>query len=413
MKQQHYGIDCEVSTIRPLNIVLVNTHRFFNITGGVEKVFSKMANALSRKGHRVTAVCYDKNEGKPCFPIDDSVTLINAYKEKAPFFFQLVSKNFLVNLCSLHWDDQKRRQRRITIRSKTISRCMMHKIGSALLGRPIDVLVSFQPETTYILKLLYGEAIPIVSMFHGHVDMYPELKVFGPYVERSDVIQVLRPEYVPDILSLMPHAKRVEVIGNAVVQSAEYADRSSKVIICVARISAEKRTHLLAEAYALLRDKFPDWKVQIWGRHQSTAYTKVVKSTIEKLHLESHVKLCGVTDQIDKELKNASIFALPSRAEGLPLSLIEAMTYGLPSIGCKDCPAVNSLIRDGANGFLCEDTPESLAKGLSELMSNEELRVQLGNQAKQDMKAFAPDEIWGQWERLLSSVVDAKKLTAN
>lgn len=392
-----------------LNIVLVNTHRFFNVKGGVEKVFSEMANALSKRGHHVTVVCCDKNDGKPGFAIDESVTLINAYKEKAPFVLKLLAKNWVVNLSSLHWDTQKRKHRRVVVRSKTISRLMMHKIGSALSNQPIDVFVSFQAETTYILKLLYGDTVPIISMFHGHIQSYPELKVFGPFVEQSTAIQVLRPEFVSDILSLLPHATRVEVIGNAVPQTLLCSDRSSKVIICVARVSSEKRVHLLVEAFALLREKYPDWNLQIWGGYQSPTYTSLVESIIKKNHLESCVKLCGLTDHVEEKLMNASIFAFPSKTEGFPLSLTEAMAFSLPSVGCKKCPSVNSLIRDGINGLLCEDTPESLAEGLSKLMSNEALRIRLGDQAKQDMKSFAPDEIWGQWEKLLFSVANIDK----
>ena len=121
------------------------------------------------------------------------------------------------------------------------------------------------------------------------------------------------------------------------------------------------------------------------------------------------MKLCGLTDHVEEKLMNASIFAFPSKTEGFPLSLTEAMAFSLPSVGCKKCPSVNSLIRDGINGLLCEDTPESLAEGLSKLMSNEALRIRLGDQAKQDMKSFAPDEIWGQWEKLLFSVANIDK----
>lgn len=410
MEQQYNNCtESQISKTQPLNIVLVNTHRFFNVKGGVEKVFSEMANALSKRGHNVTVVCCDKNEGEPGFAIDSSVTLINAYKEKAPLVLKLLSKNFVVNLSSLHWDSQKRKHRRVVVRSKTISRLMMHKIGSALLKRHIDVFISFQAETTYILKLLYGDKVPIISMFHGHIQSYPELKVFGPYVEQSTVIQVLRPEFISDISGILPHASRVEVIGNAVPQAQSFSNRSSKVIICVARISSEKRIHLLVQAFALLKDQYPDWSLQIWGGYQNPTYTNLVNSIIKEHHLESCVKLCGQTDRVDEKLKHASIFAFPSRTEGFPLSLTEAMAHGLPAVGCKKCPSVNSLIRDGVNGVLCEDTPEGLALGLSKLMSNETLRIQLGNQAKEDMKVFSPDVIWQQWEKLLLSVVNSDK----
>lgn len=82
---------------------------------------------------------------------------------------------------------------------------------------------------------------------------------------------------------------------------------------------------------------------------------------------------------------------------------------GLPSIGWSGCPAVNSLIHDQKNGLLCDDTPEAFAETLIKLMDDESLRIKLGNTAKEDMKTYAPEKIWDQWESLLLSIIDDKK----
>ena len=186
-------------------------------------------------------------------------------------------------------------------------------------------------------------------------------------------------------------------------------NRSSNTIINVGRISSEKRQTLLIEAFALVKDKFPTWKLELWGEtHCDTKYTVTVKSVIKKNGLEDCVRLCGATDNVPLQLKNASIFAFPSEFEGWGLALTEALSMGLPAIGCKECPAVNTLIRDGENGLLCDDTPESLAEALSKLMSDESLRIRFGNVAQKDMKAYAPERVWDQWENLLRSLTVSK-----
>ena len=81
---------------------------------------------------------------------------------------------------------------------------------------------------------------------------------------------------------------------------------------------------------------------------------------------------------------------------------------GLPAIGCKECPAVNTLSRGGESGLLCDGTPESLAEALSKLMSDESLRIRFGNVAQKDMKAYAPERVWDQWENLLRSLTVSK-----
>lgn len=60
------------------------------------------------------------------------------------------------------------------------------------------------------------------------------------------------------------------------------------------------------------------------------------------------------------------------------ICLAEAMTVGLPAVGYRSCHAVNEIIRDKGNGFLCEDGVEPFAEALRRLMSDEGLRKRWG-----------------------------------
>ena len=64
-----------------MKILLLTTWRLINAKGGAEKVFCDMANALTNRGHEVTAVCVDKNQGSPGFPLDRNVNFLNIYPE--------------------------------------------------------------------------------------------------------------------------------------------------------------------------------------------------------------------------------------------------------------------------------------------------------------------------------------------
>ena len=117
---------------------------------------------------------------------------------------------------------------------------------------------------------------------------------------------------------------------------------------------------------------------------------------------------CGTCDNVLKKLETAKIFAFPSSYEGFPLSLTEAMSAGLPAIGYKNCPAVNELIKDGENGFLCEEGVDVFAQALEKLISDEELRKKMGNAAKKDMKQYAPEKIWDRWKNLIEKSLTDK-----
>ena len=116
----------------------------------------------------------------------------------------------------------------------------------------------------------------------------------------------------------------------------------------------------------------------------------------------------GATDNVLDVYNKAAIFAFPSSYEGFPLSLTEAMSAGLSAIGYKNCPAVNELIKDGENGFLCEKGVDAFAQALEKLMSDEELRKKMGKAAKEDMKQYAPEKIWDMWENLIEKSLTDK-----
>ena len=112
----------------------------------------------------------------------------------------------------------------------------------------------------------------------------------------------------------------------------------------------------------------------------------------------------GATDNVLDVYNKAAIFAFPSAYEGFGLALTEAMSAGLPVIGYKNCPAVNELIKDGENGYLCEDGVNAFAQALDKLMSDEKMRKKMGKAAKEDMKQYDSEKIWNMWEKLIKQV---------
>ena len=87
------------------------------------------------------------------------------------------------------------------------------------------------------------------------------------------------------------------------------------------------------------------------------------------------------------------------------MALAEGMSVGLPSVGYKNCPAVNELIKNEKTGILCDDGVDSFAEALEKLINDKALRVEMGNAAKKDMEQYAPEKIWDKWESLISNLL--------
>ncbi len=383
-----------------MNITILSTWRIVNSVGGAEKVFCCFANAMVSRGHNVTAICFDYGKGRPYYPLDKRVAFINAGQERKPSFFL---SDPIIKLRSLIFNAGKRRDKRVFLQNAFKGKYLIPAIEQS---NP-DVIVCFQPETAHLVHAS-NIRTPVVVMSHNNTDVFLPNNM-PPSIRRTlrevSVIQALMPKYVEEIRERIPETK-VVYIPNFVAQRTDLANRSSHTIVNVGRIDFQKHQELLVEAFSLIANRYRNWVVKIWGDNGiEPERIKAMQELINSRGMQKRIFLCGVTREIFSELKKASIFAFPSRHEGFSMALTEAMSVGLPSVGCKNCPSVNELIRDGINGFLCEENPEDFARGLSQLMDSEELRIRLGDTAKEDMRAYAPEVVWDQWERLLNSVV--------
>lgn len=326
-----------------MRILMVNLWKMINSAGGAEKVFCEMANMLSERGHSVTAIAFDKNKGKPFYAVNENVKFINSgqdcklgknwwQKIRASFY----SKNEKELYSEEIYDD---------IRSKRLAPFVNEK--------DFDVIISYNPSATRILIHKLKVKIPIITMFH----VYPEtiLKDMSFLtkiaLEKCSVIQVLLPSYVNITRKYIDN--KIVVIPNIVPQYSNSDCHKEKCIVNVARIDGQtKRQILLIEAFNKIKTKYPDWKLEFWGDiDYDKKYYKKCQNMISHYKLSEQAFFRGATDNVLDVYNKAAIFAFPSAYEGFGLALTEAMSAGLPAVGCKSCPAVNELIKDGENGF--------------------------------------------------------------
>ncbi|HZU59050.1 MAG TPA: glycosyltransferase family 4 protein [Actinocrinis sp.] len=181
------------------------------------------------------------------------------------------------------------------------------------------------------------------------------------------------------------------------------ADPAARVVVAAGRLSQEKGFDLLLDAWHQAVLSRPGWTLRIYG---SGPEHDALREQARSLGLESSVDFAGQTGDIAAALVEGSIFASGSRAEGFPMSLLEAMACALPCVAFDCAPGVRELVHDGVNGLLAPPgNTEALANALGRLMDDAGERATMGKAALESVSAYAPDRIVDRWERMITLVL--------
>jgi glycosyltransferase involved in cell wall biosynthesis len=196
---------------------------------------------------------------------------------------------------------------------------------------------------------------------------------------------------------------KTEVISIANPTPFEVDKRSqlqNKVCLAVGRLVHIKGFDILLRLWAKVIEEKEDWILQIVGSGEEEAKLKKI---CKDLYLENYVEFVPHTDNIEEYYLNASIYLMTSRFEGLPMTLIEAKSFGLPCISfdCKTGP--KDIIKDNIDGYVVEEgNEEKFIERVFKLIENKEKRKLFGQKAAEDNR-YKIKNIIDKWERLLDA----------
>lgn len=277
----------------------------------------------------------------------------------------------------------------------------------ALSAWPAQVVVSFIEVANVFALLAAPRHLPVIvsertdPRWHRPPRTFRVLRrVFYPRAARL----VVQSEELRHWAGLHVARERVVVLPNPVFPAPPVRPgEAGPQLVGGGRLSREKGFDLLLETFTQLGPRFPQWQLVIYGEGEQRGE---LEAQVRRRGLVGRVRLPGVVRDPAAHLRQGDIFVLPSRYEGFPNALAEAMAAGVAVVAC-DCPSgPRQLIRHGVDGLLVPPgDPEALAAALQRLMANPQERQRLAARAPEVVRRFPAEEILATWEQLCSEVV--------
>ena len=225
------------------------------------------------------------------------------------------------------------------------------------------------------------------------------------YYRRADVVTA-NTEGVLAALDEMGSWKRLELLPNPLPAGVLRQHHSQpaapqKEILSVARLVPQKGLDLLIRAFAALpQQRRTGWRLTLVGDGPER----------DALVGLAHRK--GISDAVVFEgfradpltfMARAAIFALPSRFEGMPNALLEAMAMGLPSVVSDASPGPLEMVSDRVHGLVVpSENHQAFAAALEDLIADASLRQQLGQAAQAKLRSLDWPEVEPHWRSVLA-----------
>jgi len=225
------------------------------------------------------------------------------------------------------------------------------------------------------------------------------------YYRRADVVTA-NTEGVLDALQVMGRWKQLDLLPNPLPGGLDLAVSDSvcqreRVVLAVARLVPQKGLDLLIVAFASLQERVrAGWRLVLVGDGPERS---ALVALARRHGISDQVVFAGFQAEPLRYMQQASIFALPSRFEGMPNALLEAMASGLPSVVSDASPGPLEMVSDGRQGLVVpSEDANALSEALERLIADEPLRRQLGAAAQETLRSLDWDVVESHWRSLLA-----------
>jgi len=350
--------------------------------GGAQRVLSVLANQWAARGRRVTLITLAAT-GADSFRLDPSIRRVG-------LGLRSPARGALEGV----WNNVRR----------------WRALRAALREARPDLVLSFVTETN-VLTLLssLGLALRVIVSERSDPGRYPLGRSWSWLRRRlypAAVGVVVQTEAARAGMRRAAPGARLEVIPNPALLPEGDPLRGpgpperGPFVVGLGRLAREKGFDLLLRAFALCAPRHHGWSLVLVGDGPERA---ALADLAAELGLAARVRFTGLVPDPGRIVRRAALFVMPSRYEGFPNALLEAMACGLAVIAV-DCPSgPREIVDHERNGLLVPpEDPKALAAAMDRLMADEAVRRRLGERAVEVLERFNLNAVMGMWEALMA-----------
>jgi len=174
---------------------------------------------------------------------------------------------------------------------------------------------------------------------------------------------------------------------------AHYGLGETVSLVHVGRFNEQKNHLGLLQAFQMLLHRFPQCRLTLLGDGE---LRQDMERYAQTLGISESVVFLGSREDVYPYLHEADIFLLPSKYEGMPMTVIEAMGTGLPIVASA-VGGVPDMLTDGESGLLVSCEPEAVCAACASLLTDGALRERLGRNARRESVRFSAEYMAGQY----------------
>jgi glycosyltransferase involved in cell wall biosynthesis len=341
--------------------------------GGYEKQGFSLSRDLKKRGEDVFILTNKKNEQQPSFEIREGVPIyrISAFpRSLGSHYLGILNSLILFFICH-----QKNIQ---IVHAHALTHfAVLSILVGKILGKKSLLKIATEEDISKLMKsssLTHKLLIPFSKFTNYYIAISENIKkeIIRMGVTEGKIYSsfngVDADFYQPLNLKEKKTQKKIQSIPD------------KKIVTFVGRLAFRKGVDILIRAWAQVIRRFPNAYLLIVGSGEEE---KKLKKLANEFNLVGTIRFVGAVNNVVDYLQVTDVFAFPSRLEGAPNAVLEALACGLPVVATK-IGGIVDIIYDEVNGILVPpESPDLLAGKICELLRDSKRREKLGNNARE------------------------------